>query len=260
VTGAHAGGAQAGAAAGAARSLPFQLRGNTYTMMVLKIVDPDDPSFFDHLATKIRQAPNFFRSAPVVLDLDGLDDPDFDFQALRAGLHELSLVAVGIQGGTPEMQQAALRGGLTVIPAARTPQPMTVARQRPESQPAPQAAPEPARPAQELQRTTLIVTEPVRSGRQVYAQGGDLVVLGPVSPGAELLADGNIHVYNALRGRALAGVGGDRHARVFAQSLQAELVSVAGYYRISDDVEPAMRGKAAQVWLDGEYIRIDPLA
>jgi len=238
--------------------MPFQLRGNTYTMMVLRIVDPDDPAFFDLLATKVRQAPNFFRYAPVVLDLDGMDDPDFDFQGLRAALHDLTLVPVGVQGGTPGMQAAALRAGLTAIPAARTPQPMTVARTRPEAE---TPTPDPQRAAApEIQRTTLIVTEPVRSGRQVYAQGGDLVVMGPVSPGAELLADGNIHVYNALRGRALAGVGGDRQARVFAQSLEAELVSVAGFYRVSDDIEADLRGRAAQVWLQGGYLRIDPLA
>ncbi|HZH27781.1 MAG TPA: septum site-determining protein MinC [Azospirillaceae bacterium] len=240
------------------RAMPFQLRGNTYTMMVLKLVDPYDPGFFQHLQTKIQQAPNFFRYAPVVLDLEEFNDPDFDFPAFQRQLFDLSLVAVGIQGGTPEMQLAALKYGLTVIPAARTPQPMTVARSQPQAAPQPAAAPAPAPEA--VQRTTLIVTEPVRSGRQIYASGGDLIVLGPVSPGAELVADGNIHVYNTLRGRALAGVGGDAQARIFVQSLDAEVVSVAGFYRVSDDIDAKLRRKPVQIWLDGNIIRMDPLA
>ncbi|WP_207486017.1 septum site-determining protein MinC [Arenibaculum pallidiluteum] len=105
----------------------------------------------------------------------------------------------------------------------------------------------------------LVVSEPIRSGRQVYAARGDLVVLGPVSPGAELLADGNIHVYGPLRGRALAGLSGDRNARIFCQSLEAEMVSIAGLYRISEDMDPAVQRKPVQIWLDEGYLRIDPL-
>jgi septum site-determining protein MinC len=247
------------------RALPFQLRGNTYTMMVLKLIDPGHPEFDDMLRTKIMQAPNFFRYAPIVIDLEEIADTEFDFNGLRARLYDLALVPVGVQGGAPEMQMAALRAGLTVIPAARTPQPMNVARAKPEAAPAaaepapaPAAAPVPA-PEPEPRGATLIVTEPVRSGRQIYAPRGDLIVMAPVSQGAELVADGNIHVYSTLRGRALAGVAGDTQARIFVQSLDAELVSVAGFYRISEDIEPALRRKPVQVWLDGNVIRMDPL-
>jgi septum site-determining protein MinC len=245
------------------RALPFQLRGNTYTMMVLKLLDPEHPEFDDLLRTKIMQAPNFFRYAPLVIDLDELADVEFDFNGLRARLHDLALVPVGVQGGTPEVQMAALRSGLTVIPAARTPQPMNVARTKPEAQPRaaePAAAPPPPpAPEPDARGATLIITEPVRSGRQIYAPRGDLIVLAPVSQGAELVADGNIHVYSTLRGRALAGVAGDTQARIFVQSLDAELISVAGFYRISEDIEPALRRKPVQVWLDGNVIRMDPL-
>jgi septum site-determining protein MinC len=245
------------------RALPFHLRGNTYTMMVLKLIDPDHPEFDGMLRTKIMQAPNFFRHAPLVIDLEEITDTGFDFDGLRARLRDLALVPVGVQGGAPEMQMAALRAGLTVIPAARTPQPMNVARSKPEAappaaDPAPVAAPAPA-PVPEPRGATLIVTEPVRSGRQIYAPRGDLIVMAPVSQGAELVADGNIHVYSTLRGRALAGVTGDTQARIFVQSLDAELVSVAGFYRISEDIEPALRRKPVQVWLDGNVIRMDPL-
>ena len=245
-----------------ARDLPFQLRGNTYTMMVLKILNPDNPGFYEFLVTKVRQAPDFFRDAPVVADIDDIDRVDFDFAALRQGLMEHSLILVGIQGGNRALQAAALRSGLPVIPAARTPQPMSLRREPRATAPAqvePSRVPESAAPAS-AGMTSLIRPEPVRSGQQIYAPGADLVVLGAVSAGAEVLADGNIHVYGALRGRALAGVSGDVHARIFTSSLGAELVSVAGFYRVSDDIDSSgLRGKPAQIWLDGESLRVESL-
>jgi septum site-determining protein MinC len=105
-----------------------------------------------------------------------------------------------------------------------------------------------------------LLTQPVRSGRQVYAHGGDLVVMSSISPGAELLADGHIHVYGALRGRALAGVSGDTTARIFCRSLEAELVSVAGFWRVRENIPETLIGKPAQVFLEGDRIAIEPLA
>lgn len=257
------------------REAPFQLRGNSFTMMVLKVVAPDDPSFFNQLISKIRQAPNFFRNAPVVLDLEDLDPPPpgFDFVDFVVQLRSYNLIAVGVQGGSPELQALALEAGLPSMPAGRAVREQEAPRAEAErfglapgrapTDPLPQRAPREAAagfgtPA-EIQRTTLVVTEPVRSGRQVYAARGDLIVLGPVSPGAELLADGNIHVYGTLRGRALAGVSGDRSARIFCQSLEAELVSIAGLYRVSEDLDATVFRKAVQVWLDDGYLRMDPL-
>lgn len=253
------------------REAPFQLRGNSFTMMVLKVVAPDDPSFFGQLTSKIRQAPNFFRNAPVVLDLEDLDPlpPGFDFVDFVVQLRSYNLIAVGIQGGSPELQALALEAGLPTMPAGRAVREAEAPRGaegerfglapgRAPTDPLPQRAVPQAAPA-DGQRPTLVVTEPVRSGRQVYAARGDLIVLGPVSPGAELLADGNIHVYGTLRGRALAGVSGDRSARIFCQSLEAELVSIAGLYRVSEDLDSTVFRKAVQVWLDDGYLRMDPL-
>ncbi len=101
----------------------------------------------------------------------------------------------------------------------------------------------------------LTITPPVRSGQRLYAQGGDLVELAPVSAGAELMADGHIHVYGPLRGRALAGVKGNADARIFCQDLRAELISVAGHYRVSENLDPALAGRPVQVRLqDGRLI------
>ena len=110
----------------------------------------------------------------------------------------------------------------------------------------------------EKSAATRLVTEPVRSGQQIYAKG-DLIVVGSVSHGAELLAEGNIHVYGPLRGRALAGLRDNPAARIFCRSLEAELISIAGYYRLAEDLEPAQRGQPVQIHLDGENLHVLPL-
>ena len=107
--------------------------------------------------------------------------------------------------------------------------------------------------------STTVVMRPVRSGQRIYAQGGDLVVLGQVSSGAEVMADGHIHVYAALRGRALAGLKGNHEARIFCQDLRAELISVAGHYRISENIDTRLSGHPVQVYLEDKILRIDLL-
>lgn len=234
---------------------PFQLRGNAFTMMVLKLLDPDHPNLFPLLLNKIRQAPKFFRNAPVVLDLEEAPaDRPIDLAGLVSRLRAHHLMPVGILGGSPQLQERALAAGLPVMPAGRpSPQPMEAAT--------PQGVPPASRRGAEGGGgKTLMVVEPVRSGRQIYAAGGDLIVLGPVSAGAELLADGNIHVYGTLRGRALAGISGDATARIFCSSLEAELVSIAGLYRVSEDIDPSVYKKQVQIYLDSGYLCMDPIS
>ncbi|WP_344809067.1 septum site-determining protein MinC [Allohahella marinimesophila] len=117
-----------------------------------------------------------------------------------------------------------------------------------------------AEPAEEAVPRNMIVTNPVRSGQQIYAKGGDLIVTAAVSAGAELLADGNIHVYGALRGRALAGVKGNQAARIFCHSLEAELVSIAGQYRISEDLQKTEWQKSCQIYLADGKMKIQALS
>lgn len=259
------------------RDAPFQLRGSTFTMMVLKVSDPHNPNFFPVLSGKIAQAPNFFRHAGVVLDLDDLPaGTPFDMDAFCKLLKNLGLMAVGLQGGSKEQQDAALARGMALLAAPRgkveTFDPLAgtgrspaqglanVQAAQPQAPaaptPAPVVMPEPPAP----QRSTMVIAENIRSGRQIYAPGGDLVVIGSVSPGAELLADGSIHVYGSLRGRALAGVSGDQSARIFCQSLDAELVSIAGLYRVSEDIGQDIRRRQVQIYLNNGYLHIDPLA
>jgi septum site-determining protein MinC len=132
---------------------------------------------------------------------------------------------------------------------------------------APQHAPEPVAPAVQAPapeasgsgRAATIVTEPVRAGQQIHAGGGDLVVLAPVSPGAELLAEGHVHVYSSLRGRAHAGIGGDHNARIFCHSLNAQLVSIAGLYLVNAEVDERWLGQRVQIRCVDEAIVMEPL-
>jgi len=156
------------------------------------------------------------------------------------------------------LQAAAADTGLAVLPAGGgrgkplempTEQPTAVAEieVRTERQPLSSSRP------------TRTITRPVRSGQQIYAEGGDLIVLAPVSEGAEVLADGNIHIYGPLRGRALAGVHGDVSARIFCQHMDAELISVAGHFLLSDALGDSILRKPAQVSLDGNVLSVSAL-
>jgi septum site-determining protein MinC len=224
---------------------PFQLRGGSFTLMVLKLVDPTSESFFARISEKARLAPNFFRNAAVVLDLDGLPESQAcDFGDIKARLRRCDLMVVGVQGGHRPHHEAALRSGLPLVPSGRPTRTSTRAA-------APQVPPP---------RSTLVVSEVVRSGRQLYAPGGDLVVTAMVSPGAELLADGHIHVYGALRGRALAGLSGDTNARIFCMSLEAEMVSIAGLYQVNEDFDPAIVRKPVQIYLKEGYLCVESFA
>jgi septum site-determining protein MinC len=187
-------------------------------------------------------------------------------------LAECALIAVGVQGGIRPLQEAALSAGLPAMPAGRpsrvdpTMAPTTppTASSAPGPSPTPTAAPirpaliRAAVPEAAPARPAMVVNEPVRGGRQIYAAGGDLVVTAMVSAGAELLADGHIHVYGALRGRAVAGLSGDTNARIFCLSLEAEMVSIAGLYRVNEDIDRAIYRKSAQVYLKDGYLCLEP--
>lgn len=252
-------------AAVTATAQPLQVRGRSFTAVVVRLEGGADKGFFEALEVLMRQAPHFFVNAPLVLDLEkavGLD-AKADFVKLARQLRARRLTPVGIQGATPEQGAAAFGAGLVMLPSGRD-APLeragkvpaadpAAAASEPQPAPAAEAAPEP-QPA-----ASLLVTEPVRSGQRIFADRGDLVVLASVSPGAELIALGNIHVYGPLRGRALAGVNGDRAARIFCQSLEAELVAIAGLYRTSEDLPAAVRGQRVQAFLEDDALQIEPL-
>ena len=263
---------EAGPAGEAAAAEPFRLKGGGFTLLVFEPLDLRAPDLFRRLMDRLAQAPNFYRNAPVVIDLAALaESRPINFAELANRLRQHKLIPVGVMNSTPEQAQAAANAGLALLPAAR-PQavqeprrevasaPTPVAEPQPIPQPSnkPVAAPPAAAPA--VSRTALVISEPVRAGGQIYAEGRDLVLLSSVSPGAEVLADGHIHAYGRLRGRALAGIGGDEGARIFCRSLEAELVSVAGRFRVSEDMDQSLAGKPTQIFLDGGFLMIEPLA
>lgn len=232
-------------------SMPLQVRGRSFTAVVLRLTGAADQAFYDALDALMRQAPHFFVNAPLVLDLeqaDGLQTKG-DFVKLVRQLRNRKLSPVGIQNGDDEQGVAAFGAGLTTLQGGRD-APVERAGGRPAA-----AQPKLVDPSP----TTLILTEPVRSGQRIFAERGDLIVLASVSSGAELMAQGNIHVYGPLRGRALAGVNGDKTARIFCQSLEAELIAIAGLYRTSEDLSPALRQQRIQAFLRDETLCVEPL-
>jgi septum site-determining protein MinC len=240
-----------------ANAYSLQLRGGAFTLLVLRMVDPKDQAFYSWLADKVMQAPNFFRHGPVVIDLQDLANaPPFNIAELSRRLRQHWLVPIGVQNGTEEQNKAAVNAGLSVFPKGheaplKTDPWPAAANEAPDDAQGPNAA---------SGMHSRLITQTVRSGQQIYAHQGDLVVLASISSGAELLADGHIHVYGTLRGRAVAGVSGDTDARIFCHSLEAELISVAGFWRVRDDIPEQLIGRPVQVFLDRERVEIEPLS
>ena len=226
------------------------VQGAVFTVMVVRAGMLRDPGFEAELAEQIRRSPRFFLNAPVVLDLKGAAEftREAEFAEAREILRRHTLALIGIQNAAPVQADAASAAGLaSFAPNATQP---TRAR-------AAQAAPTPQNLPAPAEAKSRLITQPVRSGTQIYARGADLVVTAPVSAGAEIMADGNIHVYAPLRGRALAGAGGDAEARIFCSRLEAELVSIAGHYLVSDQIPPEHRGLSVQIALVDDRLTIE---
>ncbi len=260
---------------------PFQVRGRFFTAIVLQMARAPDAAFFAALDTMLAQTPHFFANAPFVLDLDQAAEigPSFDFIGLARDMRNRKVTLIGVQNGTIEQNKAALHaglitlaGGTDVLPdrgkpaAAPKPDETAKAESRSRASRVTEHKVAPAREAPIAASTgpastgpALLITDPVRSGQQIFAERGDLVIVASVSPGAELVARGNIHVYGALRGRALAGVHGDSAARIFCQGLDAELIAIAGLYKLSDAIDPSLRRRRVQAFLDGGTLRVEPL-
>lgn len=252
-------------AAAAVSALPLQVRGRSFTAVVLRLTGAADQAFYQALDLLMRQAPHFFVNAPLVLDLEqaGTLQLKGDFVKVVREMRARRLSVIGIQNGTPDQGTAAFGAGLITLQGGREAAVERAVRPAAVAAGTGPALPEPAPAAAESPATdaapSLVITEPVRSGQRIFADRGDLVVVSSVSSGAELIAHGNIHIYGPLRGRALAGVNGDRNARIFCQSLEAELIAIAGLYRTSDDLGATVRQHRVQAFLDGETLCIEPL-
>lgn len=233
-----------------AAAKPLQVRGRFLTAVVLPVTGSPDDGYFASLDALLQQSPGFFSEAPLILDVahaDGLDRKE-DFNELLRNLRLRNLTPIGIQNATDRQRSWAAGAGITALQAGRD-----APLERRSRRTAAIAKPVDPGPA------AVLVTEPVRSGQRIVSERGDLVVVASVSSGAELIAHGNVHVYGSLRGRALAGVHGDTTARIFCQSLEAELIAIAGLYKTSDDLGPAVAKQRVQAFLQNETLRIESL-
>jgi septum site-determining protein MinC len=236
-----------------AHSLSFEIKSASLPLVSFIVKSADITQVAQDLQTRLGDTPDFFDNDPVLVDLQHLDDQavPLDLPALVQLLRSFRMNPVALRPNNAAHEAAAILAGLFLTTEARTlPQ-----------NPATQEVVREVEVIREVVRevasggSAMVVDKPLRSGQHLYAKGRDLVMLAMVNPGAEIMADGHIHVYAPLRGKAIAGAKGDTSARIFTNSLEAELLSIAGVYRTSDAPLPKeVAGKAAQVWLVGDKL------
>jgi len=235
----------------------FELKSGRFTLPNLRLFHTNMDQFADQLEKQVNMAPAFFQNTPVVIDLSQLSgqSTDVDFALLVGLMRGQGMIPIGIRGGTQRQQELAELMELAILSEQQKNEPSKpgASKARVDKKPAANAS------AALKPQNSKLVSQPVRSGQRVYASGGDLVITAQVSSGAEVIADGNIHVYGTLRGRALAGVKGNRNARVFCHNLQAELISIAGQYRVNESLTEDQMNRPVQISLSGKKLEIQPL-
>jgi len=257
----------------------MQLKGEMSMLNVLHIQDNDVSEICSKLEQKRDEAPQFFLQSPIVLDGSELSGNalEFDFSALKTGLLDLGFIPIGVRNFPPAANNIIRESGWAIMrdqqqtprtaenkietteksePA--TPETVEEASQTKDNKPENQANTAVESNRSDI-RSAMTVDRPVRSGQQVYAANADMTVLAPTSAGSEIMADGSIHIYGALRGRVLAGARGNESARIYCQSLQAELIAIAGRYQLLDESDTTLKGKPAMIRLEGEKIVIEAL-
>ncbi|MBZ9567370.1 MULTISPECIES: septum site-determining protein MinC [Modicisalibacter] len=239
----------------------FAFKGGMLPMTVMELTSADPEQIREQLVGKLNQAPAFFQHTPVMLSVEKLEEPHLALERICAVCRAHKLLPVAVRGGGDPVKQSAWALGLGWFPPQEV-RPRTLESVLPGAGEPPAedgAAPEAEAPIVQGGVGSRIHRGTVRSGQQVSAPEGDLVVVGAVNAGAEVLAGGNVHVYGALRGRALAGIHGDRDAGIFCRELRAELLSLAGNYKRLEDIDPRLLGRAVQATLDNDQLSITPL-
>ncbi|WP_271459691.1 septum site-determining protein MinC [Pantoea leporis] len=221
---------------------PIEFKGSSFTLSVVHLHHSQPEVIRQALQDKIDQAPAFLLNAPVVLNVSALTG-DINWKQMQQAVMATGLRIVGVSGCKDEaLKKMIARAGLPVLSEGKESRKQAAA-------PVAEAAPVVAAVVPDAASKTRIINTPVRSGQQIYARNADLIVTSSVSAGAELVADGNIHIYGMMRGRALAGVGGQRDSQIFCTNLAAELVSIAGEYWMIDQIPAEFFGKAARLSL-----------
>lgn len=228
----------------------LEFKSGNFSVPILILFADDLKAIGQQLQEKVDLAPEFFKNSPLIFDVQELNKQGrlIDIPALVNVIRQSGLLPTGIRGGNAQQNKAALE---LLIPIYSV---HSISSSDTQAQKQKHTAPEPLVEAV-ASTTTTMITRPIRSGQRIYASG-DLVVLAQVSAGAEIMAEGNIHVYSTLRGRALAGVQGNVEARIFCSDLQAELISIAGNYKISEDMRDVVSKKSVQVYLQGHTLII----
>ncbi len=223
------------------------------------VLAPEAPAdeWLAALDAQIRRSPSFFDGRPVIVDLAVLPREQPNVAGLIEALRQRGIRIIGTEGAHPSWPGLE-KWGPPLSGGRAGGKPIDLPDATPSSRAAAQEtviAPTTATPA----GATLLVDHSIRSGQSVICERGDVVVIGSVASGAEIMAGGSIHIYGTLRGRAVAGVSGNGAARIFCSKLEAELLAIDGLYRTADDVEPALKGRSVQAWLDGQAMKIEPV-
>ncbi len=246
----------------------MQLKGGLFTLTTIQILSNNLQLLEEELNVKIEQAPNFFNNAPIVIDLYHLSknevnkDNYIDFTALKHILVNKKLIPVGVRNASQQQQQLAINANLAILRSgANLENSNKYSINNLNSINNNQENNLSDKPKNNLNLETKLpknklIHTPIRSGQQIYAPDGDITIIGSVSNGAELLADGSIHVYGALRGRALAGINNNTQARIFCNSLEADLISIAGQFKISENIDPRFWKKPVQICLSAGKLEI----
>ncbi|MDH2292932.1 MULTISPECIES: septum site-determining protein MinC [Cobetia] len=248
-------------------SQAFTFKGGMLPMTVMELVSGDPEQIRAQLVSKLSQSPAFFQHTPVVLSVEKLDEPHLALERICAVCRGHKLLPVAVRGGGDPVRQSAWALGLGWFPPqenrGRTlesvPPVTTVepeAKATPADEPQATVADEKAAVVEVPAHASKVYRGTVRSGQQVSAPEGDLVIIGAVNAGAEILAAGSVHIYGALRGRALAGIHGDRNASIYCKELHAELLSVAGTYKRLDDIDNRLLGASVEVVLEHDQLCI----
>jgi len=251
-----------GAATNEADPSAVDIRYGQVGLVHVRVRTTDPGKLLDDLTGRVATAPHFFRRTAVCLELSALETPATvpEVQAVVDALRRAGMLAVGLAGDADSISALSMALNLPILSSFRTPNRPVPVVQPAEAPAAASGSPPPPPPsaaaAAEAPVPAQIHQQPVRSGQRVYGRNRDLIVTAAVGAGAEVMADGCLHVYGSLRGRAMAGAHGESSARIFCQEFYAELISIAGIFRVFETIPPELAGKPVQAWLVGEDLRL----
>lgn len=225
-------------------SAGFQLKADMLALTVFQLQSANLGDIAHQLDETVRKAPKYFQQAPVIIDLREINANAINLSQLVSMVREYGIIPVGLRGLNDSQQQQVKDLGLPFLNSQAPVEAPVESKGKKDGESAPA-------------RASKLLTKQVRAGTRIYAKDADLIVVGSVNAGAECIADGHIHVYGPLRGRALAGACGDSSARIFCHSLEAELIAIAGHYQVRENINvPESANSMIQVYLDNNKLSI----